>query len=184
MTQTLSHTFIETLEGPRDGLYARALAKAGTAAGAEAWLLERVRVVFGEFERNEVTDVTAAMERGLERVGGGMGAGDTPMPADVWTRLAAAVQVEAARSNHSSAINPDSVLLRPDPLLAPKKSRPKNDEEYDLASPSRVMWMVGTALLVGLLATIYIVTRPPRPQATTHPAGPEIPVATQPGEDA
>src|SRR5262245_25227801 len=112
MMQTLCHTFIETLEGPRDGLYARALAKGGTAVGAEAWLLERVRMVFGEFEKNEVlvSDVTGAMEKGLEGVEGSV---DSPMPADVWTRLAAAVQVEAARSSHSSAINPDSVLLRP-----------------------------------------------------------------------
>ena len=65
------------------------------------------------------------------------------MPADVWARLAAAVQVEAAKSSHSSALNPDSVLLRPDPMLAPKKAKAREADDFDLASPSRLFMLLG-----------------------------------------
>ena len=94
----------------------------------------------------------------------------TAMPADVWARLSAAIQLEAARLTKSAggvaALNPDSVLLSPDPLLAPKKSSWMDDSEaFDLSPPSRFMLASAIALMIGVALTIYILTRPPSPPA-------------------
>jgi hypothetical protein len=83
------------------------------------------------------------------------------MPADAWARLAAAVQFEAASSAHSDALHPDSVLLQPDPLLAPKKTKPRTDDApFDVASSSRLLTLLAIVVLTALLITLYILTRP------------------------
>jgi hypothetical protein len=103
------------------------------------------------------------------------------MPADVWARLAAAVQIEAARSTNSKALNPDSVLLRPDPLLAPKKAAPRRESEpYELTSPSRLITAGVVMLLAGLIVTVYILTRPAAPAGTGTEEG-VMPAASAPG---
>ena len=188
--ETLSHKFIEALAGPRDRLYGLALAGAGTPAGAEAALQRTAREVFCEVARDVVVDVAAAMEKALTAAATAPASAvspDVPMPADVWARLAAAVQVEAARSSHAQALNPDSVLLQPDPMLAPKKTRPRGDDaEFDVSSPARLMMLLGGAVLVGLVVTLYIMTRPgapraaPAPGVSSAPAPPPLPTRGDP----
>jgi len=170
--ETLSHKFLQALTVPRDALYRQALLRSTSPAGAEAVLQESARAVFREFAGEKVGDVEGAMQKA---VGGGENntgenAETEAMPADVWARLAAAVQVEAALSSHSSALNPDSVLLQPDPMLAPKKAKAREADDFDLASPSRLFMLLGAALLVGILVTIYIVTRPATRGAASRPA--------------
>jgi hypothetical protein len=98
------------------------------------------------------------------------------MPADVWARLAATVQLEASRSNHAQALHPDSDLLQPDPILAPKKGRPRAEPpEFDVSSPGRLFMFVGAAVFVGFALTVYIVTR----RANHSPAA-TSPAATAP----
>ncbi len=180
--ETLSHKFIEALAAPRGRLYALACARAGTSAGAETALQQAARAVFGEVARDVVTDIPAAMEKYLSPTpaNGGAPQADTDisMPADVWARLAAVVQLEAARSTDARALHADSPLLQPDPLLAPKKTKPRAPEaEFDVSSPARLMMFLGAALLVGLVITLYIMTRPagapatpPATRSTTAPA--------------
>ncbi len=197
MTQTLSHKFIAELEQPRNRLYAAALAHAGTPAAAEALLQQTARTLFGQYAKDALPDIPGSMARALEQgggtngvavngaavngsaAGGGGGGADVPMPADVWARLAATVQIEAAQSSNSKALNPDSVLLRPDPLLAPKKAAPRDDHgNFDLASPSRLMFAGGIAVLVGIVITIYIIARPsPVQKPVPHVSGSTMPAS-------
>jgi hypothetical protein len=176
--ETLSQKFIEALAVPRDRLYALALANSPGAAAAEALLQRAAGAVFCEFAKDSILDIPSAMEKALGDAPrpvtepDSSSAAETTMPADVWARLAAAVQLEAARSNHAQALHPDSDLLRPDPMLAPKKGRPRAEPpEFDVSSPGRLFMLVGAAVFVGLALTVYIVTRPAGlPPATTSPA--------------
>jgi hypothetical protein len=176
--ETLSHQFIQTLLGPRDRLYGLALAKAGTPAAAESLMAQAVRAAFCDVAKGAATDIVGAVEKELAgnapANGGGERAGTeaaVAMPADVWARLAAAVQVEAAASNHEAALHPDSVLLRPDPMLAPKKGRGRPERsDFDLTTPRRFWTVVGLAVLLGAIMTIYLLTRPPAPATRTGAA--------------
>jgi hypothetical protein len=88
----------------------------------------------------------------------------------VWARLTAAIQVDAARSLGSRAVNPDSVLLSPDPLLAPKKQAGPDDDAFDLSPPSRFLLATAIAVCVGIALTVYIVSRNGTPSGpTTYP---------------
>jgi hypothetical protein len=172
--ETLSQKFLEALAPPRDALYRLALLRAANAAGAEAVLRESACGVFREYAGEKVGDIPAAVEKLLTPAGAAAPAADlapegTAMPADVWSRLAAAVQIEAARSSNSRALNPDSVLLRPDPLLAPKKARPREADDFDVSSPSRLLMLLGAALLIGIVVTAYIMTRPAAVPAASQP---------------
>jgi hypothetical protein len=166
MTDTLSYKFIYALEPVRDRLYALAAAREASPAKAEARLQQSARTLFSRFIEDPALDVPTHLETLLTPDPTLPPPTPTPMPADVWARLAAAVQVEAAKSNASLAINPDSVLLSPDPLLAPKKPGAGDEPDgFDLSSPSRFMLACVIALFIGITLTIYILTRP-----TTHPA--------------
>jgi len=173
-TGVLSHRFIEALAPARDQLYAQAVAKAASPAAAESALQSTARKLFRDFSADPHLDVPAAMRTALATSSGAAGSAadaDTPMPADAWARLAAAVQFEAASSAKSGALHPDSVLLQPDPLLAPKKTKPRADDTpFDVASPSRLITLLAVVLLAGLLITLYILTRPAA--STGHPAPP------------
>jgi hypothetical protein len=176
--ETLSHKFIEALAVPRDRFYALALAKSGDAAAAETLLQHAACAVFGELAKDSMLDIPAAMDKALDsppskRATEDPSAAENPMPAGVWARLAAAVQFEASRSNQPQALHPDSMLLQPDPMLAPKKGRPRAEPpEFDVSSPGRLFMLVGAAVFVGLAMTVYIVTRRAgRPAApSSHPA--------------
>jgi hypothetical protein len=102
------------------------------------------------------------------------------MPADVWARVADAVLVEAARSSNSKALIPDSVLLRPDPLLAPRKTSPRRDTDtFELTSPARLIVGGIIVLLAGLIVTVSILTRPAAPRPDARP-----PATTSPNRDS
>jgi hypothetical protein len=178
MTDTLSYKFLHALEPVRDRLYALAAATESSPANAEVLLQKSTRTLFANFIEDPSLDVPTRLEKSLSPDAASPALPPPPaaMPADVWARLAAAVQVEAAKSNASLAINPDSVLLSPDPLLAPKKPGTGDDPDgFDLSSPSRFMLACIIALFIGITLTIYILTRP-----TTHP--PIHPVATTTGQ--
>jgi hypothetical protein len=82
------------------------------------------------------------------------------MPADVWARVAAAVQMDAAASADAQALPAESELLKPDPMLAPKKRKARDQEEsFDVASPRRLLVMLAVVLLAGVAVTLYIVMR-------------------------
>lgn len=183
MTDSLSHQFIRSLDEPRDRLYTLALARESSPVKAEAALQKAVRTLFVAFAEDPSLDIPAALEKSFEPATPAA-APPVPaaMPADVWARLAAAIQIEAARTAAAhegkldaagapgkSAINPDSVLLNPDPLLAPKKTA-VDDEGFDLSPSSRFVMAAGIAILIGIALTIYIVTRPTHPVAATLPA--------------
>jgi hypothetical protein len=184
--ETLSHQFITALLGPRDRLYGLALAKAGSPAGAESLLEQALREAFRAAAKGTVTDMPGAVEQHLTGNDTQTEAQPAAMPADVWARLAAAVQVEAAASSHDAALHPDSVLLRPDPMLAPKKGRGRVERsDFDLTTPKRFWTVVGLAVLLGVIMTVYLLTRPADPvgrggagsPATTQSA--TTPVSTQ-----
>lgn len=177
------------LEGARDGLYTRALAVAGAGGGgggaAEQLLLERAREQFAAYAKESMGNPVEGMTRALGSPGiGRVEETTTAMPADVWARLAAAVQIEAARSANSKALNPDSVLLRPDPLLAPKKTAPRRESEpYELTSPSRLITAGVVVLLAGVIVTVYILTRPAGPPGRGAERG-GMPAASAPGGES
>jgi len=175
--EALSHRFLEALTEPRDRLYARARAAGTTPAAAEAALLQAVRTVFAENAANEYLDIPTAMEKQLPATQATEPAlqetADNPMPADVWARVAATVQWEAARS--AGALPADSQLLKPDPMLAPKRHKPRsNNGEFDTGSPKRLMTLIAAALLIGIAVTIYILIRShiSAAPANVHPASP------------
>jgi hypothetical protein len=187
--ETLSHKFIEALAVPRDRLYAQALVISPNAAAAEAALQNAVGAVFHEFAKDAFLDIPAAMEKALSNAPHTAAPDSSApsasiMPADVWARLAATVQLEASRSDHAQALHPDSDLLQPDPILAPKKGRPRAEPpEFDVSSPGRLFMFLGAAVFVGLAATVYILTRPAGlPPATTSRAAttPSATTATVP----
>ena len=170
MADTLSNKFILALEPARDRLYTLALAAGGSAAKAEAALQTGVRGVFPDFAKDAGMNVAGAMESAVGGAGAAVGGGQEFMPADVWARLAAAVQLTAAQvrpAEGTHALNPDSVLLSPDPLLAPKK--PAVFEDDDLPAPSRFLVTSVIAVVLGVVLSVYILTRPAA-QPATRPA--------------
>jgi hypothetical protein len=176
MTDTLSSKFILALEPARDHLYTLALAREQTPAKAESALQKSVRTLFPDFVKDSSLNLSAAMEVTLTPPASPLTANATPltpqyMPADVWARLAAAIQLTAATSiptTGTHALNPDSVLLSPDPLLAPKKPAPFDDD--DVPAPSRFLFASTIALVIGIALTIYILTRPAARRPLTQPA--------------
>ena len=173
----------------RDQLITDALARVGAGVtgehalvSAEALLLKAVRQVFQQY-------VALAGAGGAVVAGGVLtamrqellthesttpqAASLEPMSAATWARLAAAVQIEAAKLPGAKALNPDSVLLFPDPLLAPRKPKPHLDQfdPLDLSPTSRFVTGALIALVLGLAVTIYLTTRRhthsvPEPQTT------------------
>jgi hypothetical protein len=185
-TATLSHEFLAALEEERHHLYTLAFAKAGSLAAAEGLLLQTARDTFGQYAKESHSRPVDAMIKSLAlpsepvspvpapqaEVSGLPTAPHRPMPADVWARIAAAVQIEAARSTNAKALNPDSVLLRPDPLLAPKKASPRRDADtFEFTSPGRLVAGGFVVLLVGLIVTLYILTRPAATRSGHHSGG-------------
>jgi len=171
MAEPLSKRFILELEPARDRLYAAALARAATPRAAEALLQRTVRDVFQSFAAGTLkTGGLPAVEAELGKdVVAGAAVTDAAMPADTWARLTATVQVEAARSGAvaGKAINPESVQMMADPLLAPKKSGAGEDpfDGLNLSPPSRFMIAAGIAIVLGLGLSIYILSR----RSASHP---------------
>jgi hypothetical protein len=179
MSDSISQRFIRALETDRDRLYVEALSVAKSPAEAEGLLQKTLRAGFHTYAEGHMpVDFHAWIHQQLYAT-----AHATPpaapieppaaqaMPADIWARLAAGVQIEAAKSGASKALNPDSVLLSPDPLLAPKKRSPIDDlpDGLNLSPTSRFVLAVAVALVVGISFSLYYCTRTV-PSTTTKPA--------------
>jgi hypothetical protein len=183
---TLSHRTIATLEPFRHELYALALAISGRPDAAEASLQSAIHAAFDRALSGEAVDVPAEVRTAL------LAANEAPseetpafMPADCWARITAAIQIQAARAQSAAgvrALNPESVLLNPDPLLAPRKS-PINDDgldPFDMSSTSRVVTAAIVALVIGITITIILTTRHTRTSPPTiHPS--TLPTTTTAG---
>jgi hypothetical protein len=185
MSDTLSHSFIAGLYESRNELYERACAGSASPAAAEAALHQAARALFVQYSNGSVHSIPGAMLDALNSAPAAVAASSTlagvsataitatAMPADVWARLTAVIQVEAARSTNSAALHPDSVLLSPDPLLAPKKkSASISTDEGPTFSFRQILLFAAIALVLGTAITLYLVTRPaaPRPHPPTAPS--------------
>jgi len=180
MSDSLSQQFISALEAQRDRLYAQALGLTKTPGAAESLLQKTLRQSFHVYAAGAApADFVPWIQRQIA------GAADSaagapaaaPMPAATWARLAAGVQLEAAQSGAAKALNPESVLLAPDPLLAPRK-RALTEEPatgLNLSPTARFILAVTLALLVGITFSLFYCTRTVPP--ATRPAPPP---ATQP----
>ena len=164
MTQPLAQKFMHEMEGTRDRVYGLAVLRAGPG-GAEGVVVGAARELFAKYAKEGVRDVGRAMEAAIGNAAAATPAaeGEAPvMPADVWARVAAAVQQEGAKSSITTALHPESVLLKPDPLLAPRKksSAKQAREEFDLGSPSGLLVAGVVVVLIGAAVTAYVMTRP------------------------
>ncbi|HVS71250.1 MAG TPA: hypothetical protein VHQ47_08345 [Phycisphaerae bacterium] len=184
----LSHQFIDALAPRRHELYAAAVANVSAqstgpltaavlATRAEGLLIKTVREVFAAYVQDPFAKPDPA-ERIAAALAPSPAAGTTPaepaMPADVWARLTAAIQLDAAQtagpdSPAGRSVNPGSVLLNPDPLLAPKKTAAPEDDAFDFSSPSRFLLAVGIAVCIGIALTAYILTRNSSSTPTLYP---------------
>jgi len=186
----ISHDFISELDAHRDDLYSRALAAASAApeaAGlspsaihirAEVILQSAIRETFAQCERDADLIPFEAVQQHLPPLPTTQSV--VPMPADIWARLVAAIQVEAARLSHSKGINPDSVLLSPDPLLAPKKpGAPDPIEGLGLLPEYRFFFAAAIAIIVAIVLTIYLLTRSGGGEPNLPIEAPETQPATQ-----
>lgn len=189
MIDSSGRRFIGLLDGQRDELFARALAATGSAASAETCIQRAVRGAFREFVQGQSPrDFPAWIQQHLEQQiastasAAPAAAGekqDLPavaaMPADVWARLAGAIQIESVKI-HGATDEGDEALLAYDPLLAPKKKSPPGDDLSDglnLSPWSRFVVAATIVLIIGVVATVVLTTRhaPPEIQtATTQPA--------------
>jgi hypothetical protein len=180
MTESSSQRFIQALETERDRLYSEALVLGKSPAAAEGLLQKVLRASFHTYaEGHTPADFHAWIHEQLcanTPPGGAGGPADAAsaeaMPADIWARLAAGVQIEAAKSGASKALNPESVLLSPDPLLAPKKRNPIDElpDGLNLSPTSRFVLAVAIAMVVGISFSLYYCTRTV-PTSGTRPAG-------------
>ena len=145
--ETLSHKFLEALAVPGPSLRASA-GECGFTGRGRGVVLRVVRQAFGLAVQDEYLDVAGAIEKQLPGAGqvdagagiaGGGEAGlavavlaapvEAPtMPADVWGAFGGGGAVGAARSKNAGALSPDSQLLQPDPMPAPKKSKPRSND--------------------------------------------------------
>ena len=189
MIDSSGRRFIGLLDPQRDGLYTRALAATGSAVNAETCIQRAVRGAFREFVQGQSPrEFPAWVQRHLEEqikamAAPGLSAGATApaapsadaMPADVWARLAAAIQIESVKI-HGATEEGDEALLAYDPLLVPKKKSPPGDDLSDglnLSPWSRFVVAATIVLIIGVVATVVLTTRhaPPEGQtATTQPA--------------
>ncbi len=168
----------------RDRWYALAFARSESPAAAEHLLLKIVRAVLQFTTAQTVRQVEAELLQ-LPILRADLADPAESMPADVWARLSAAIQFEVAQRQ---SITADGKSAATDPLLVPKKSAPRADDEDGLAwSPSiRFLIVTGTALVLGIVLTFYIVTRKssnPFP-ATAPQSSPATAPATTPAMTA
>ncbi|HVX83310.1 MAG TPA: hypothetical protein VH253_00695 [Phycisphaerae bacterium] len=184
----LSHQFIDALAPRRHELYALAvgtisaqatgpLPAAALGTRAEGYLIKTVREAFAAYAQDPYASPAPA-DRVAAALASSAPAGATPpeaaMPADVWARVTAAIQVDAAQaagpdSPTGRSVNPGSVLLTPDPLLAPKKTAAPEEDAFDFSSPPRFLLAVGIAVCIGIALTAYILTRNSSGTPTLYP---------------
>ena len=160
--------FLALLEEHRDRLYSRARAASGIA-GAEPALAEALRIALPEFAAKPTLNALAAVELRLGKTvanGSVASTGDAPpspeqpaMPADMFARLTAVIQVAAEES--IAGVSTTERAHFKDPLLAPKKhKRPREPREGLGLSPLvRFLLAAVIALVVGVIVTLVILGR-------------------------
>jgi len=180
----VSQQFIVAMEPHRDRLYTLALALAASPAGAESLLHRTVHEAISLYAGKNGTSFPEWFERLLReqapQATPAPGAPEEPMPAALWARIHAAVQVEAAKRGGVAGQS----LLSYDPLLAPKKQAPPDDDSDLLnLSPTTRFILAGTVALVFAIAMTIILTT--RHGDRPSPAPPALPaLSTQPATAA
>ncbi len=180
MIESASRRFLELLEIHRNALYTVA-AQGGTPQIVETALQRGIRSAFREYARNEApregqVDWLAAHIKA--ELGGQEKSrpattvsAELAMPADVWARLAAAIQIEAATLGGAD----EQSMLAYDPLLAPRKKKPGPDDNIEglnLSPWTRFVIATAIVLFIGIVATIILTTHHAPAAATgTKPPG-------------
>lgn len=194
MIDSSGRRFIQLLEPQRGALYGAALAAMGLPAAAETCIQRAVRGAFREFVQGppprefgpwvqrhletQIAQQAAASENTGKKATPVTDAAAVAMPAAIWARLAAAIQIESVKI-HGPTGDDEEALLAYDPLLVPKKPAPADDlsDGLNLSPWSRFVLAATIVLIIGVVATVVLTTRHAPPEAqtpTTHPA------ATQP----
>ncbi len=176
MIESASRRFLELLEVHRNELYALAI-QGGTPAATETALQRGIRSAFREFARNaapregqvEWLANHIQAELGQRPASAPAPTPDMTMPADVWARLAAAIQIEAAALGGAD----EQSMLAYDPLLAPQKKKVGPDDDLEglnLSPWTRFVIATAIVLFIGIVATIILTTH--HAPATTQAGGP------------
>lgn len=174
MIESAGRKFLELLEVHRSALYTVAC-QGGTPNVAETALQRGIRSAFRQYVRNQAPR-DDQMPWLVEHINAELGemsvsaapVAELPMPADVWARLAAAIQIEAATLGGAD----EQSMLAYDPLLAPRKKTGVDEpiEGLNLSPWTRFVIATAIVLFIGIVATIIL---------TTHHAVPStMPAAT------
>ncbi len=172
MIESTSRAFLEILDPVKDRLFS--LASAAAPSHTEMCLQRSVRNVFELFHTQNLQPaaVVDRVEAQLRQSAPG-GLSDevvvSAMPAAIWARLAAAVQIDAAKLGGAT----EQSMLEYDPLLAPRKKGSPDDgsDGFNLSPWSRFVVAAAVVLIVGIAASVILTTRhatPPiqKPAAT------------------
>lgn len=182
MIESTSAAFLDIIDPAKDRLYS--LACAVGPKQAELCVQRCVRDVFQQFHTGQIApaDVIARIESQIRAAQPDTQNADQaiPMPAAVWARLAAAVQIDAARLGGVA----EQSMLAYDPLLAPQKKKVADDniEGFNLSPWSRFVVAAAIVLIIGITVSLVVSTHRAKPAATTRPNHPKPlkSVATQP----
>jgi hypothetical protein len=180
LPDSIYHRYLDAIMPARETLYGYALQRGITAVQAEAYLSAALRSRLDDFAQGQAPAETADFITWLVQAmpQGPVATTSQPQPAaipmDMWARLCGAIQIEAARKGAGHYLNPESVLLNPDPLLAPRTKRATVDfTPSDTPSSSRLILGLTVVVLLGIIASIYLIT-----------AGSKAPPATQPSQES
>ncbi|MGC8559593.1 MAG: hypothetical protein ACP5O1_02835 [Phycisphaerae bacterium] len=171
MIESTSKAFLDIIDPAKDQLYS--LASGAGAKQAELCLQRCVREVFQRFHTQQVSpaDVVAQIDlqiRASQSDAQNAAIPAVPMPAAVWARLVAAVQIDAARLGGVA----EQSMLAYDPLLAPQKKKTGDDnvEGLNLSPWSRFIVAAAIVLTVGITASLILTTHSAPPSNATQPA--------------
>lgn len=193
MPESITQRFITELEPHRDALFTQALAEAGDPIRAEGLLQSAIHAMFEAYATGTVPQDKPLIEWFVETLASLKKdkSGSAPvaipegtaMPAATWARLYGAAQLEAVRFDKGKSLNPDSVLLSPDPLLAPKKTVRGEDGDALERHPAHFFVLsAAAALVLGIVLTVLISSRkievPATEPATESASQPATQVST------
>ncbi len=183
MAESITQRYIAALEPHRHALFTRARIAAGDPLRAEGLLQSAIHATFEAYAASTNPDNQQLKEQFTQQLESAIrekfpsapaaAAGEEidAMPAATWARLVGAAQLEAVRAGKGKALNPDSVLLSPDPLLAPKKMVRPDDGDVFEQHPKHFFVMIAVGMLVlGIAVTVLISSRRSAVPATTIPA--------------
>ncbi len=213
MIESAGKRFIQFLEPCRDALYTQALALAGSPVAAERLIQRSLRTAFRENAMSlPKGDLQAWLMSQINReAAGAAGAAVTAggvndakastaapamtdeltqsraMPAATWARLAAAIQIEAAKLAEDGGTG--EAILAYDPLLEPKKKSALADEPlegFGLSASARFIIGGSIVIAIGVIASIVLTTHkaPPSPELPSKTPAVQPPAATMPAHAA